>query len=131
MVYLFYVFIGLVIMQIYNFKGIVNIFCFLNIFSAQNLGLSFEIQKGNNSIFIQVMFCITPSTDNSLNNDRNENRTTITHYCMKPVILFSRKWIHNFLYKFIVKSAYLTNRTVLINMVRKSRTVLINTVRFV
>ena len=78
-------------MQIYNFKGIVKIFCFLNIFSAQNLGLSFEIQKGNNSFFIQLMFCITPSTDNSLNNDKNENRTTITHYCMKPVILFSRK----------------------------------------
>ena len=56
---------------------------------------------------------------------------SIAHYCTKPAILFSRKWIHNFPYTFIVKTAYLTNRTVLNNMVRKSRTVLINTVRFV
>ena len=61
----------------------------------------------------------------------DSNSFRLVHYCMKPAILFSRKLIHNFPYTFLVKIAYLTNRTVLNNMVWKSRTVLINTVRFV
>ena len=52
----------------------------------------------------------------------DSNSFGLVHYCMKPAILFSKQIIHYFQYNFIMKTGYLTNRTVLINTVRKSRT---------